>query len=80
MVIDATTGQNGIIQAELFNQAIGIDALILTKYDSQAKGGSLIQIGEKFSIPIALVGTGEKYSDLELFDKEKFLNSLVGIE
>ncbi len=80
LVIDATTGQNGIIQAELFNQAIGIDALILTKYDSQAKGGSLIQIGEKFSIPIALVGTGEKYSDLELFDKEKFLNSLVGIE
>ncbi|HHU88977.1 MAG: signal recognition particle-docking protein FtsY [Sphaerochaetaceae bacterium] len=80
LVIDATTGQNGVSQTELFNQAIGIDAIILTKYDSQAKGGSLIQIGERFSIPIALVGTGEKYGDLELFDKEKFLNTLVGIE
>lgn len=80
LVIDATTGQNGVMQAELFNQAVGIDGLILTKYDSAAKGGSLIQIGEKLSIPIAFVGTGETYKDLELFNKERFLKALIGME
>jgi fused signal recognition particle receptor len=79
LVIDATTGQNGLSQAQLFHQAIGIDALILTKYDSAAKGGSLVQIGEKLGIPIAFVGVGERYGDLYPFDKNEFLDSLVGI-
>ncbi len=79
LVIDATTGQNGLSQAQLFHQAIGIDALILTKYDSAAKGGSLVQIGEKLGIPIAFVGVGERYVDLYPFDKDEFLDSLVGI-
>ncbi|HCG62271.1 MAG: signal recognition particle-docking protein FtsY [Spirochaetae bacterium HGW-Spirochaetae-4] len=79
LVIDATTGQNGLSQAQLFHQAIGIDALILTKYDSAAKGGSLVQIGEKLGIPIAFVGVGERYGDLYPFDKDEFLDSLVGI-
>lgn len=79
LVIDATTGQNGLSQAQLFNQAIGIDALILTKYDSAAKGGSMIQIGEKLGIPIAFVGVGERYEDLRVFDRDEFLDSLVGI-
>ncbi len=79
LVIDSTTGQNGISQAELFNQAIGLDALILTKYDSAAKGGALIQIGEKLGLPVAFVGTGETYGDIEVFDKEDFLDTLVGL-
>lgn len=79
LVIDSTTGQNGISQADLFNQAVKLDALILSKYDSLAKGGSLIQIGEKFDIPIAFVGTGETYADMHPFDKDEFLDSLVGL-
>jgi len=75
LVIDATTGQNAVSQAELFNQAIGLDALILTKYDSMAKGGAIAQIG----IPVAFVGTGEHYEDLEVFDRDTFLSSLAGI-
>jgi len=80
LVIDATTGQNGLRQAEMFHEAIGIDALILTKYDSAAKGGTVIQIGRNYGIPIAYVGTGETYSDLELFRDEDFLDALLGIE
>lgn len=79
LVIDSTTGQNGISQADLFNQAVKIDALILSKYDSLAKGGALVQIGDTFSIPISFVGTGEGYADIHPFDKEEFLNSLVGL-
>ncbi|HKM06874.1 MAG TPA: signal recognition particle-docking protein FtsY [Sphaerochaeta sp.] len=79
LVIDSTTGQNGISQADLFNQAVKLDALILSKYDSLAKGGSLIQIGEKFDIPIAFVGTGETYADMHPFDKDEFFDSLVGL-
>ncbi len=79
LVIDSTTGQNGISQADLFNQAVTLDALILSKYDSLAKGGALVQIGEKFDIPIAFVGTGETYADMHPFDKDEFLNSLVGL-
>jgi fused signal recognition particle receptor len=79
LVIDATTGQNGLSQAQLFHQAIGIDAIVLTKYDSAAKGGTLVQIGEKLGIPISFVGIGEKYGDLKVFDPEEFLDSLVGI-
>jgi len=80
LVIDSTTGQNGVSQAELFNAAVPIDALILTKYDSLAKGGALLQIGEKLHIPIAYVGTGEGYDDIHPFDKEEFLDTLVGLE
>ncbi len=79
LVIDSTTGQNGISQAELFNQAVKLDGLILSKYDSLAKGGALVQIGEKFGIPVSFVGTGETYQDIKAFDKEDFLNTLVGL-
>ena len=75
LVIDATTGQNSISQAQIFNEAVGIDALILTKYDSAAKAGALVQIG----IPVAFVGTGEHYEDIHVFDKDVFLTSLAGL-
>jgi len=73
LVLDATTGQNIISQVNLFNKAIDIDGLILTKYDSSSKAGALVQAG----FPIAFVGTGESYSDLEVFDKNKFLDQLL---
>lgn len=75
LVIDATTGQNSISQAQIFNEAVGIDALILTKYDSAAKAGALVQIG----LPVAFVGTGEHYEDMHVFDKDEFLTSLAGL-
>ena len=71
IVIDATTGQNGLSQAMLFNQAVKLDGVILTKYDSAAKGGALVQIGKNLGIPIAFVGTGEGYDDIHPFDKEE---------
>lgn len=76
LVVDATTGQNSISQAKIFNDAVGLDALILTKYDSAAKAGALVQIG----IPIAFVGTGEHYEDIHVFDKDEFLTGLAGLD
>lgn len=76
LVVDATTGQNSISQAKIFNEAVGLDALILTKYDSAAKAGALVQIG----IPIAFVGTGEHYEDIHVFDKDEFLTGLAGLD
>lgn len=75
LVIDATTGQNTISQAQIFNEAVGLDAVILTKYDSASKAGALVQIG----IPIAFVGTGEHYEDIHPFDKDEFLAGLAGL-
>ena len=80
IVIDATTGQNGLSQAMLFNQAVKLDGVILTKYDSAAKGGALVQIGKNLGIPIAFVGTGEGYDDIHPFDKVEYLNALIGLD
>ena len=79
LVIDATTGQNGLSQAMLFNSAVRLDGVILTKYDSAAKGGALVQIGQQLGLPILFVGTGEKYTDIHPFNKDEFLDALVGI-
>lgn len=76
LVVDATTGQNSISQAQIFNDAVGLDALILTKYDSASKAGALVQIG----IPIAFAGTGEHYEDIHVFDKDEFLTGLAGLD
>ena len=80
IVIDATTGQNGLSQAMLFNQAVKLDGVILTKYDSAAKGGALVQIGKNLGLPIAFVGTGEGYDDIHPVDKEEYLNALIGLD
>ena len=80
LVIDSTTGQNGLSQAMLFNSAVKLDGIILTKYDSAAKGGALVQIGQQLGLPILFVGTGETYKDIHPFDKDEFLDALVGLE
>lgn len=76
LTVDATTGQNGLVQAELFNQYIGIDGILLTKLDTSSKGGIAFSISAKLNIPIFFVGTGEKLEDLAIFDPEEYIKSL----
>lgn len=79
LVIDATTGQNALRQAEVFNEAVKIDAIIMTKYDSTAKGGVAISIGKDLGIPVFYVCTGETYSDISLFNCDDYLNTFLGL-
>ena len=79
LVLDATTGQNALRQAEVFNEAVGVDAIVLTKYDSSAKGGIAITIGKEMGVPVAFVCTGEGYGDIARFDAEKYLNEFLGL-
>ncbi len=80
LVVDATTGQNALHQAETFHGAVGVDAIILAKYDSTARGGILATIGEKIGLPCAFLGVGERYEELLPFDKERYLDRLLGTE
>lgn len=79
LVIDATTGQNALRQAEVFNEAVGLDALIMTKYDSTAKGGVAVTIGKELGLPVAFICTGEKYQDIAKFNAEKYINEFLGL-
>ncbi len=80
LVIDATTGQNGLRQAETFSEAVEIGGIILAKYDSTAKGGILVPIADSLGIPAAFVGTGETYDQLSPFDPDRYVRELVGLE
>ena len=79
LVIDSTTGQNALRQAEVFNEAIGVDAIIIPIYDSTAKGGVAISIGKDLGIPVFYVCTGETYSDISLFNCDDYLNTFLGL-
>jgi fused signal recognition particle receptor len=79
LVLDATTGQNGLIQAEAFKQAAGVTDLILTKLDGSAKGGIAVAILERLKLPIAFVGVGEQVDDLIPFDAETFVDGLLDV-
>ena len=79
LVIDSTTGQNAFNQAEIFNEAIGVDAVVLAKYDSTSKGGIAVSISGKLGIPFVFIGTGEKYDDLKRFNKKEYLNNLLDV-
>lgn len=78
LVLDATTGQNGLRQAEVFHEAVGVDAIVLTKYDSTARGGIAIAAGKELGIPVAFVGTGETYADFAPFSSESYLREFTG--
>jgi len=78
LVVDATTGQNSLAQAEVFHRAVGIDSIVLAKYDSTAKGGMVVPICRELGIPFSFVGMGEKLEELEVFDVEAYLESLLG--
>ncbi|MCK8827108.1 signal recognition particle-docking protein FtsY [Natroniella acetigena] len=76
LVLDATTGQNAISQAKLFNQEVDVDGIALTKLDGTAKGGVVIAIMDELGIPIKLIGVGEDLEDLQDFEPETFINAL----
>jgi fused signal recognition particle receptor len=78
LVIDATTGQNGLVQAREFTAAVGVTGIVLTKLDGTAKGGIVLAIREELGLPIKLVGIGEGTGDLVVFDPEEFAAALVG--
>jgi fused signal recognition particle receptor len=80
LVIDATTGQNGLIQARQFAEAVGVTGVVLTKLDGTAKGGIVIAIRSELGIPIKLVGLGEGPEDLVSFDPAEFVDALVGTD
>lgn len=78
LVLDASTGQNAMEQAKQFTLATDVNALALTKLDGTAKGGVVIGISDQFSIPVKYIGVGEKMTDLQIFDKKAFVESLFG--
>lgn len=80
LVMDATTGQNGLVQAKQFHQALGIDAIVLTKLDGTARGGVAVAISRELSIPIVRIGIGESLEDLRQFDALAFARALVSGE
>jgi len=76
LVVDATTGQNGITQAKLFSESVSVTGLILTKMDGSAKGGIALAIESLTGIPVKFVGSGESAADLAVFDAQKYLQGL----
>ena len=78
LVMDATTGQNGLQQARLFTESAGVTGIVLTKLDGTAKGGIAIAIARELKLPVRYVGVGEKIDDLLPFDSEAFVESLLG--
>lgn len=77
LVIDGTTGQNALQQAEMFHTAVGVDAVILAKYDSSARGGILVPLARNLKLPCAWLGTGEGYENLVPFDPERYVDELL---
>jgi fused signal recognition particle receptor len=78
LVIDATTGQNGITQAKIFTEAVDVTGLIITKLDGSARGGVALAIESALDIPIKFVGTGEAESDFAPFDPDRYISGLIG--
>jgi len=76
IVLDATTGQNAVTQVEIFDEAIDVDGIILTKLDGTAKGGVVMAIAAEYEMPVVYVGVGEKIDDLLPFDAENFVNAI----
>ena len=80
LVLDATTGQNGLEQAKLFHEAVGVTGVALTKLDGTAKGGIVLPIAVELGLPVKLIGVGETLEDLRPFDPDDFARALVGAD
>ncbi len=80
LVLDATTGQNGVVQARVFTEAVEVTGIVLTKLDGTAKGGIVIAVQRELGVPVKLVGLGEGPDDLAPFEPEAFVDALVGDE
>lgn len=77
LILDATTGNNAINQAAIFNEAVDLDGIVLTKLDSSAKGGFVISLCSELQIPVLFTGVGEKIDDLEPFEPEEFIDGIL---
>jgi fused signal recognition particle receptor len=77
LVVDATTGQNGLVQARLFGDAVGVTGVALTKLDGSAKGGIAVAIAYELGLPVKLIGVGEQIEDLRPFDAQDFARALL---
>ena len=78
LVLDATTGQNGMIQARVFSEVVDVTGIVLTKLDGSAKGGIVVAVQRELGVPVKLVGLGEGADDLAPFDPEAFVDALLG--
>jgi fused signal recognition particle receptor len=78
LVVDATSGQNVINQAKIFNEAVNVTGIALTKLDGTAKGGIILAINKELGIPVKLIGVGEGVDDLQDFNAEEFVEALFG--
>ena len=78
LVLDATTGQNGLNQARVFTEVAGVTGIVLTKLDGTAKGGIVVAVQRELGLPVKLVGLGEGADDLAPFDPEQFVDGLLG--
>ncbi len=78
LVLDATTGQNALLQVEIFRKIADVSGLVMTKLDGTARGGVLVALADKFGLPIHAIGVGEQIDDLAPFDPQDFANALVG--
>ena len=76
LVIDSTSGQNAIAQAQIFTEAMAVTGIVLTKLDGTAKGGVILGIADQLKIPVRYIGVGEKVEDLRPFDPEEFVEAL----
>ena len=79
LVVDATTGQNGLRQALLFREAVDVDGIVLTKLDGTAKGGIALAIAQELGVPVKLIGTGEDLADLRPFDADEFARAILDL-
>lgn len=77
LVLDATTGQNAVNQARVFDEAVELDGIVLTKLDGTAKGGFIFSLSEELSLPVIFAGVGEKMDDLEKFDSRAFVEAIL---
>ncbi|MDR1025010.1 MAG: signal recognition particle-docking protein FtsY [Treponema sp.] len=80
LVLDATTGRNALAQAEIFHDALSLDAVILTKYDSGARGGVAFSLAAELKLPVAYICNGEKYQDIKAFDPKNFAREFTGLD
>ena len=79
LVLDATTGQNAILQAEVFSKVAGVTGIIMTKLDGTARGGILVSLSERFGLPVHAIGVGESVDDLQPFDADAFARAIAGL-
>ena len=78
LVLDATTGQNGLVQARVFGEVVDVTGIVLTKLDGSAKGGIVVQVQRELGVPVKLVGLGEGADDLAPFEPGAFVDALLG--